>query len=1222
MYRALPMTFGPGARAMPRHVLRLGLTALLLGASPLFALEPAEHETLLAEMTSDRFAAIEARSRIQVPLRYARQPSEPAVQVLNSRDRVIVELGRHLGAYATQADCDDDEFARRAGAALVTYVRATTYECLNRLFQAAPGRIRFAAFRAQNMIDVATAMHPLATAYDGTNADGLAEVALFLRTGYYNAFYERQYMDWSGREAEIDAAVAAAIDAFVDNTHFYDETLAHRGALTEVVTLMDSSEQQARYLPVAKSWLQRFAPRHLALGFQAVLNKFFVMLFRGHFRPEFPAAVADDGELIETLRDFALADWMLDMDAAFLAANAGRELARFGQYHDAGIYPIVSSGVRTVLDRYDAHGWGRLVWVATATTITYYDECTPYGICGFREELQAATLPIERTCSDRARVRAQKLGEEELRSVCGLLGSMEGRFHKHLRTGGEPVADDFNSAVEVVVFANHAEYAAYSPAFFGNATDNGGIYLEGDPSEPSNTARFIAYRATWLEGEPVWNLEHELVHYLDGRFNMRGGFLDYGVDTHYTVWWLEGLAEYISKLNTDETAVDVGRSAATPLSEAFRVKYRHGSTAVYRWSYLAVRFMFERHRDDIDVLLRHARTGDYDGFRDYLTDVIGTRYDEDWLVWLRDVVAGDDEPRYLARLPRTMTVEEETTETYGVALAAPPTSDVTVDIRPSGNVTLDRTSLTFSQTDWDTPRTVRVTAPADNNGTHETATLTHVASGGGYDFARALVTVAINDNAPEVSFDSTLVSVREGGTVRLTVGLERPLAAAVDLRYVLGADDNAATGEADGADHDARDGVVTIPAGETRVTLEIVVHDDRDIEPAREALAVRLVVPPELPLASGALTAVVVIEEGVCDRSVLVRDELRGGRHCADISPADLADVYHLNLERRDWAGPLRVGDLSGLTGVPQVRLNQNRLAALPEAAFAGMDRLRGVLLEDNDLANLPPGLFQAGALQHVYLQRNALRALPAGIFAGLSLRRLNVADNPGAPFPLRLEWAQPALPVGPDSVMLAASLPLGAPFEMEARISATNADLSTDTVVVPAGGIESAPILVTRTGKGVARVAFDSVSPVPDRLCGAYDDFPGVPCFQGLETLVGEDFTFASPRLPTEVFSGESVSLPLSRLFRVDSSETRTFTAVSSDSTLASVAIADGRLIVSSPEDGDTGTVTVTVTATSGDGTSAERVLRIQVEPPPRGLLRGWRRALLEQLRARNGPE
>ena len=598
----------------PSRFKRLLLAVLLCGASTLSAVERAEYERLVAEFTPDRFARVEAASRIQVPVRDPGRATEPPLQILSSRNRLVLELGRELRAPSREEDCDDEAFASRTGAALVEHVRASPYACLNRLFVSAPGSIRFAAFRAQNMIDVATATQPLAAGYDGTNADSLAELALFLRIGYYNFFYESEYMDWTGRVDEIDAAVVAAIDAFVENDHFHDDTDAHEDALWEVVTLMDSSEQQARYVPAAMSWLGRWAPRHLATELDGAVNQFFVMLFRGHHQPEFAPATAADTELMETLRDFALADWMLDTDAQYLAENAGRELARFGQYRDAAIFPSVSSGVRTILERYDPYGEGRFVWIATAATITYHDDCASYGICEFRAELEAATLPIEHTCSESTRLRVQNLTETELLEVCALLTTQEAQFHRQLRTGGEPVAGDFNSAVEVVVFAEYAEYAAYSWVFFGNDTNNGGIYLEGDPREPSNTARFIAHRATWLEDEPVWNLEHELVHYLDGRFNMQGGFGDYGVDSHNTVWWLEGLAEYASKANTDVTAVEVGRSAATRLSEAFEVTYNDNSTAVYRWSYLATRFMFERHRDDVDVFLRHFRAGDYDGY--------------------------------------------------------------------------------------------------------------------------------------------------------------------------------------------------------------------------------------------------------------------------------------------------------------------------------------------------------------------------------------------------------------------------------------------------------------------------------------------------------------------------------------------------------------------------------------------------------------------------------
>ncbi|MFP3344697.1 collagenase, partial [Halomonas sp. SIMBA_159] len=85
---------------------------------------------------------------------------------------------------------------------------------------------------------------------------------------------------------------------------------------------------------------------------------------------------------------------------------------------------------------------------------------------------------------------------------------------------------DYNDSVEVIVFNTNADYVSYSNFLFGNTTNNGGQYLEGNPANPDNQARFVAYRNEYAEGYSILNLEHEYVHYLDGRFNLYGDFND------------------------------------------------------------------------------------------------------------------------------------------------------------------------------------------------------------------------------------------------------------------------------------------------------------------------------------------------------------------------------------------------------------------------------------------------------------------------------------------------------------------------------------------------------------------------------------------------------------------------------------------------------------------------------------------------------------------------
>lgn len=59
---------------------------------------------------------------------------------------------------------------------------------------------------------------------------------------------------------------------------------------------------------------------------------------------------------------------------------------------------------------------------------------------------------------------------------------------------------------------------------------------------------------------------------------------------------------------------------------------------MYRWGYLAVRYMLEKHPADMDTVLGHYRTGQWAAARTYLA---GTRYDSDFRTWLAGCAAGD-----------------------------------------------------------------------------------------------------------------------------------------------------------------------------------------------------------------------------------------------------------------------------------------------------------------------------------------------------------------------------------------------------------------------------------------------------------------------------------------------------------------------------------------------------------------------------------------------------
>ena len=184
------------------------------------------------------------------------------------------------------------------------------------------------------------------------------------------------------------------------------------------------------------------------------------------------------------------------------------------------------------------------------------------------------------------------------------------------------------------------------------------------PSQLGNVSRHIGYVADWLPDQPIWNLEHEYVHYLDGRFNLKGPFWDYRVGTHKTVWWIEGLAEYLSFRDDNESAIALAGSEPLPLDEVFETTCDDGVERVYRWSYLAVRFMFERQPAEVGRLLRFLRAGDYDGYLRHINADVGTSNEGAWRGWLPDVeaLAYRDVASLPRFVPRTLsTFDDEAT---------------------------------------------------------------------------------------------------------------------------------------------------------------------------------------------------------------------------------------------------------------------------------------------------------------------------------------------------------------------------------------------------------------------------------------------------------------------------------------------------------------------------------------------------------------------------------
>ena len=183
--------------------------------------------------------------------------------------------------------------------------------------------------------------------------------------------------------------------------------------------------------------------------------------------------------------------------------------------------------------------------------------------------------------------------------------------------------------------------------------------------------------------------------------------------------------------------------------------------------------------------------------------------------------------------------------------------------------------------------------------------------------------------------------------------------------------------------------------------------------------------------------------------------------------------------------------------------------------------------------------LAEAEAMRILELQDNALEALPEGLFAGVpKLFSLQLQGNPGAPFALAVELAR----VEPESegetgdgetgdgeeadeepgrAEIQLRAPHGAPFAIEAAISAPGATLSAGIAAIAAGETLGDPVSVIRDVAGneanaAVTVEITSTTSLPTTACGDEDD--EYRCFRGFELRPGGPLTLFEPPAAADV--------------------------------------------------------------------------------------------------------
>ena len=211
------------------------------------------------------------------------------------------------------------------------------------------------------------------------------------------------------------------------------------------------------------------------------------------------------------------------------------------------------------------------------------------------------------------------------------------------------------------------------------------------------------------------------------------------------------------------------------------------------------------------------------------------------------VTITDDDTRGVSISDSTLTVAEDASDTYTVVLQSQPTGGVTVTPSVTGDadVTFSPATLSFTATDWDTPKPVTVSAAADADAVDDTATIAHAVTGGDYASVTAAgVAVTVTDDetastAVALTLSESSVAEDSGSTTITVTGTldEAALTADAVVTVAVGATGDGAT---EGEDYAAvADLTLTIAEGDTSATVDftLTVTDD-DVDEDNEAVTV------------------------------------------------------------------------------------------------------------------------------------------------------------------------------------------------------------------------------------------------------------------------------------------------------------------------------------------------------------------------------------------------
>ncbi|MBQ4846684.1 M9 family metallopeptidase [Pseudoalteromonas sp. MMG005] len=579
--------------------------------------------------------------------RYIPSALYPDVHLIDKREKRQKQLSTQLilPPQSTDAEttCPYNVFTGLKGAVFLAAIKNNGRECINTLFNDRPETQALGAYSDANFSTVINEIKTKMVSYNGLNdTDYISSLFYWLKA--YAYYDQRRFVTPTTQHG-----MEEAINAVYQNSHFFDKSAQHALVVRNATGIIKNAVIGERFIHITRAMLSRYNAEYEQIDNwgQAVTPLFWQTLSTCAKQVSCRADEHNKALIIEIV-DFINANltWLTKSDNDYHLFNLGYQLANMyrgkNDPHFAAIQTELTKHISTIFDSFGPleDDKARTLYLAVLESINYNNMCSAYNVCHKTQEIITQVLGDRKTCpSGTLFIWAQDMNQQQLEWTCNSLKSHENHFHSTLQTNRVPVVPDDNDKLRMIIFNDKKEWVTYGGALFNVSTNNGGTYREGDPSRSGDQATFYAYEH--ISERPIfdiWNLRHEYIHYLEGRFVSKGSFRD-SDDAGRTVWFGEGIAEYISLKNCNDDAIDIARTKKYPLSTIFNNEYGVGQERIYDWGYLANRFMFERKNSQFFQMMSLFKEGQFQTYRDDLVDVwIDTQpFDAEFANWLSTV---------------------------------------------------------------------------------------------------------------------------------------------------------------------------------------------------------------------------------------------------------------------------------------------------------------------------------------------------------------------------------------------------------------------------------------------------------------------------------------------------------------------------------------------------------------------------------------------------------